>query len=86
MIILWQSLALLSIGLWIGAITVLIVLKFGTQPRVQVARANCVQPIHWVPTKQAGGLLLRLRSKGFIVLNVGSVNGMTLLAVYEVTW
>jgi len=44
------------------------------------------QPLHWVPTSQAGRLHRHLVMKGFLVMNLGSTNGMTLLAIYEVTW
>ena len=44
------------------------------------------QPLHWIPTSQAGRLHRHLMTKGFLVMNLGSTNGMTLLAIYEVTW
>ena len=41
------------------------------------------QPVHWVPTKQAGRLQRVLREYGFFVLNLGSANGVTALMICE---
>ena len=41
------------------------------------------QPVHWVPTKQAGRLQRVLRERGFFVLNIGSTNGVTALMICE---
>ena len=49
-------------------------------------RAERWQSLHWIPTSQAGRLHRHLMTKGFLVMNLGSTNGMTLLAIYEVTW
>ena len=49
-------------------------------------RAERWQLLHWVPTAQAGRLHRHLVMKGFLVMNLGSTNGMTLLAIYEITW
>ena len=49
-------------------------------------RAGSHETLHWVPTSQASRLHRRLQKCGFLVVNLSSINGMTLLAIYEVTW
>jgi len=67
--------------------TVVLLRAFGTRwPWEQVAvRAERWQSLHWVPTAQAGRLHRILKEKGFYVLNLGATNGVTVLAIYEVT-
>jgi len=48
-------------------------------------RAERWQSLHWIPTAQAGRLHRILKEKGFYVLNMGATNGVTLLAICEVT-
>ena len=67
--------------------TVVLLHALGTRwPWEQVAvRAERRQSLHWVPTAQAGRLHRILKEKGFYVLNLGATNGVTVLAIYEVT-
>ena len=84
----WQSLACLAFGLWLGSIVVLMfVRRFAADaPQVQVVRHNPArsEPVHWVPTKQAARLQRTLVERGFYVLNVGSTNGVTALMICEI--
>ena len=82
----WQSLALLGLGLWLGSVVaLLLVRRFGVQvqPPAIVHNLPRSEPLHWVPTKQAGRLQRVLRERGFYVLNVGSTNGITALMICE---
>jgi len=66
--------------------TVVLLRAFGTRwPWEQVAAAHSVpprqEPLHWVPTKHSGRIRRQLEEHGYYVLDVGSVNGMTALAI-----
>jgi len=83
MILFWQCTALLSFGLWIGLLATLALLR---QPNVQPQPVHRhTRPLHWIPTKQVTHVRQALEQRGFLVLNLGSVNGMTLVAKCEVT-
>ena len=49
-------------------------------------RMGCYQDqvFHWIPTKQVTCVRKALEQRRFLVLNLGSVNGMTLIAKCEV--
>jgi len=82
----WQSLAILALGLWLGSVVALLLVRrfVAEQPRCgQMRNLPRSEPVHWVPTKQAGRLQRILRERGFYVLNVGSTNGVTALMICE---
>ena len=41
------------------------------------------EPLHWVPTRRVGQVSRAMVERGFLVLNVGSTDGMMLLAIRE---
>jgi len=73
----------------ITATCVLVALRaLGTVwPWERVAAAHSVpprqEPLHWVPTKHSGRIRRQLEEHGYYVLDVGSVNGMTALAICD---
>ena len=80
--IFWQCIALLSLGLWIGVVAVL-GLRRPMQPQPLPVVAH-TRPLHWIPTKRVTCIRKVLEQRGFLVLNLGSINGMTLVAKCEV--
>ena len=79
----WQSLAFLGFGLWFGSIMALLLVRQNMQPRSLPVRRYAI-PLHWIPTKQVTCVRKALEERGFLVLNLGSINGMTLVAKCEV--
>ena len=53
------------------------------QPQTCNSPRLCTQPVHWVPTRRVAILTRRLQSKGYLVLNLGSTNGATVLMIRE---